>query len=567
MSSKKLRPLLLSAVVYSFLGILFLYPLSRLLLAAFMRDGSFSLGNFAEIAGNDSNVSALANSLYIGVVVTAISTLVGFTLSWLVVRTNLYLKRALQFFLVMPFFIPPFIMAFAWTRLLGRAGYINAFLQRVLGLDAPPISVFGAFGVILVSVIYTYPYAFIVISKSMESLGAHLEEAAQISGASKLQVVKDIVLPVLLPSVGSAAVIVFVTTVSMFGIPAIMGTPGQFIVTTTRIYGYVGGFRDPHGMGIATGLSMALLGFALVGLLLQNYFTRKQHYTVITGKSAAIEVTDLRGWRLPMTVVVSLFVLVVLAAPVLAIAATSVMRALGLTFSPENLTLSHYLRLLQMPLVSRSLRNSFLLAFAVPTLGVVAAVMLTFLKRKGRMPGRNAVDYIVSLPYAIPGIVIGVAMILAWIRPVLGLQIYNTIWILFLAYIVRFMIFPMRTVSASWKQLDDSLEEAARVSGAREMRALKDVTVPLISTGIVSGWLLAFMPALTELTLSILLYSPGNETIGVTAFNVMQEGLVTVAGAYAIIITLVVVGLNIVLRVFSDRREKRLAPSTAGKGI
>lgn len=566
MPQNRVRPLALAVLVYAILGVLFLYPLSRLLLAAFTRDGGFSLANFAEIVTNDSNVSALFNSLYVGVMVTLLSTIIGFVLSWLVVRTNLYLRKTLRFLLVMPFFIPPFIMAFAWTRLLGRAGYLNAFLQNLFGLDGPPVDIYGALGVILVSVIYTYPYAFIVISRSMESLGAHLEEAAQISGASKLQVVKDVVLPVLLPSVGSAAVIVFVTSVSMFGIPAIMGTPGQFIVTTTRIYGYVGGFRDPNGMGIATGLSIALLLFAVAGLVLQNYFTRKQHYTVITGKSAPIEVTDLRAWRAPLTAVVSLFTIVVLVAPVLAIAATSIMQALGLAFIGENLTLSHYGRLLQMPLVARSLGNSFTLALVVPTLGVIAAVLMTFIKRQGRMPGRNAVDYIVSMPYAIPGIVIGVAMILAWIHPVFGVQIYNTIWILFLAYIVRFMIFPMRTIDASWKQLDDSLEEAARVSGAKQLRTLRDISVPLISTGILSGWLLAFMPALTELTLSILLYSPGNETIGVTAFNVMQEGLVTVASAYAMIITIVVVALNIVLRVISERREKRSISMATGRG-
>lgn len=558
MNTSKVRPALLSVVVYSVLGILFLYPLSRLLIASLSREHGFSLANLLEIVTNNSNVRALGNSLIVGVVVTFFSTTLGFLLSWLVVRTNIYLKRFLQFALVMPFFIPPFIMAFAWVRLLGRAGYINQFLQHVLGTTTPPIQIYGALGVILVSVIYTYPYAFIVISRAIESLGAHLEEAAQISGASKRRVVVDIVLPVLLPAVGSAAVIVFVTTISMFGIPAIVGTPGHFIVITTRIYGYVGGFRDPNGIGIAAGLSMALLSLSLIGLLLQNYFTRKEHFTVVTGKSAPIALTDLRGWRLPATIILIILVIMVVGAPVLAIAATSLLKALGLSFTLGNLTLQHYARLLfDMPIVQRSLRNSFGLALTVPTFGVIAAVLLTFIKRQGRMPGRNAVDYIVSIPYAVPGIVIGVAMILAWINPILGIRIYNTIWILFLAYIVRFMIFPMRTVTSSWKQLDNSLEEAGRVSGAGKLRTLRDISVPLLRSGIFSGWLLAFMPALTELTLSILLYSPGNETVGVTAFNVMQEGLITVSSAYAIVITVVVVGLNIVLQVVSGNRNER----------
>ncbi len=552
-----------SVAVYFALGVLFLYPMSRLVISAFTREGSLSLANFTAVFSNPSNVRSLWNSLYTGVTVTVIATVIALVLSWIVVRTNVYGRKLFQFVLVIPFFIPPFIMAFAWTRLLGRAGFVNVFIQQLFSLPQSPIRIFGFFGVVLVSVIYTYPYAFIVISRAMENMGAHLEEAAQISGASRFQVVRDIVLPVLLPAVGSAAVIVFVTTVSMFGIPAIMGTPGQFIVVTTRIYGYVGGFRDPFGMNIATTLAMVLLGFALVGLLLQNFFTRKENFATITGKSGHLELMDLRKWRIPVSVAVALFAGVVVVLPLFAIAATSLIRALGVPLTLENLTFDHFRRLADMSIVQRSFNNSFSLAVFVPTITVIGAVILTFLKRQGRMPGRNGTDYIVSMPYAVPGIVIGVAMILAWIRPVFGIRVFNTIWILYLAYIVRFMIFPMRTVGASWKQLDSSLEEAGRISGASEVRTLRDVSIPLIYGGIGSGWLLVFMPALTELTLSILLVSPRNETIGVTAFNMMQEGLITVASAYAVMITIVVVSLNIAFRVLSRRRDRRAvnAPS------
>ncbi len=551
-----------AALVYGALGVLFLYPMARLVFAAVTRDGSLTTANFVEVFANPSNVRSLWNSLYTGVVVTIIATFLALILAWIVVRTNVYGRRLFQFVLVIPFFIPPFIMAFAWTRLLGRAGFMNVFLQQVFSLPQPPIRIFGFVGVVLVSVIYTYPYAFIVISKAMENMGAHLEEAAQISGASRFQVVKDIVLPVLLPAVGSAAVIVFVTTVSMFGIPAIMGTPGQFIVVTTRIYGYVGGFRDPYGMNIATTLSMVLLGFALVGLLLQNYFTRKENFATITGKSGHLELMNLRAWRIPVTAGVAVFAFFVVVMPLFAIAATSLIRALGVPLTLENLTFAHFARLFNMTIVRRSFNNSFYLAVFVPTITVIGAVILTFLKRQGRMPGRNGADYIVSMPYAVPGIVIGVAMILAWIRPVFGVRVFNTIWILYLAYIVRFMIFPMRTVGAAWKQLDGSLEEAGRISGASELRTLRDVSIPLIRGGIGSGWLLVFMPALTELTLSILLVSPRNETVGVTAFNMMQEGLITVASAYAVIITIIVVGLNVLFRILSGRRDRRALIST-----
>lgn len=544
-------------LIYGVLFFLFMYPVARLIIAAFTRDGAFSVANIMEIVRNESNLRALKNSLVLGIVVTVIAVPLALILSWLVVRTDMYARRFFRAALVVPFFIPPFIMAFAWTRILGNAGYVNVFLQHLFRLDSPVFSIYGAGGVILVSVIYTYPYSFIVLSRSIENMGGDLEEAALISGAKKGRVLWDIVLPVLLPAVASSALIVFVTTISMFGIPALLGTPGRFIVITTRIYGYVGGFRDPNGIGIATGLSLLLLVIAGVAQSIQALITRFDRYSTITGKSAPLEPVRLGPFRLLLTIAVGLFVLIVVFGPLAAITVTSITRALGVPLNLENLTLAHYRTLAGMGMVRRSFRNSLGLAVVVPTLITLASVLLVYLRRNSRLYGRNAVDHIVSMPYAVPGIVIGVAMILSWIHPVFGVSIYNTIWILAVAYIVRFMVFPMRTIDATWKQIDPSLEEAARISGRKKSGVLRDISIPLLRSGISSGWLLAFMPALTELTLSILLYSPGNETVGVTAFNVMEEGLVPVAGAYAMAIVVIVLILQMLHGLFSGMNNKK----------
>lgn len=552
LSEANVLKLLRNLLVYTFLLILFIYPVFRLILAAFTRDGLFSVENLLEVFQNSSNLKALGNSLILGISVTLISIPLALALSWLVIRTDVYFRKVFNVVLTIPFFIPPFIMAFAWIRILGNAGYLNMLLQRLPWVDSPPFKIYGMWGVILVSVIYTYPYAYIALSKSMENIGAHLEEAALISGARKYQILRDIVLPVLLPAVGSSAVIVFVTSISMFGIPALLGTPGHFIVITTRIYGYVGGFRDPNGIGIATGLSLILLLFAGIALGLQSFLTRKDHFSTITGKCAPLEPNCLGRKRIPATIVLSLFVLLVIIAPLFAIGATSISKALGLAFNLENITLDHFKTLLAMRLVKRSFSNSLGLAIVIPTISTAAAIILVYLRRKKAIWGFQLIDHIVSIPYAAPGIVIGVAMILTWIRPVMGVSIYNTIWILGIAYMARFMIFPMKTVEAAWKQIDSSLEEAACISGQKPKGILKDISIPLLKSGIGSGWLLAFMPALTELTVSILLYSPGNETIGVTAFNIMEEGLVPLAAAYAMAIVALVLSIRGLTAFFSQ---------------
>ncbi|RKY00695.1 MAG: hypothetical protein DRP55_05390 [Spirochaetes bacterium] len=296
-----------------------------------------------------------------------------------------------------------------------------------------------------------------------------------------------------------------------------------------------------------------------MSLVIQNYFVRKERFAVITGKSTGFSPIELNRLRIPATILLFIFFLGIVVAPIAATIITAVTKALGLHIKLSNFTIKnfHYI-LFKLPIVWRAIRNSLFLSVTVSTITSLMAVFFIFLDRYTDIKGRRFIDYIVSAPYAIPGTVIGVSMILAWIRPILGVSIYNTIWIIMIAYIARFMIFPMRTVKASAKQIDNSLIEAARISGANQKRMLKDILFPLIKPGVFSGWFLVFMPALTELTLSIFLYSAGKETIGVTVYNMTQEGLILEASALAVIIIFVVLGLNIAIKKFSIKREDRV---------
>jgi iron(III) transport system permease protein len=302
-------------------------------------------------------------------------------------------------------------------------------------------------------------------------------------------------------------------------------------------------------------MSMLLILIGVVGLFLQNFVTRKERYTVITGKASGFSVIDLGALRMPATVFVILFILFIVVAPITAVVVTSLTKALGLAPKLSNLTFGNYKYVLfSVPVVWRAIRNSFMLALVVPTITVLLSILFSYAERYTEIRGRKLIDYVVSAPYAIPGTVIGLSMILAWIKPVLGVSIYNTIWIIMIAYFARFMIFPMRTVTASLKQIDNSLAEAAQISGASKKKAVMDILIPLIKPGIFSGWFLVFMPALTELTLSILLYSAGRETIGVTVYNMTQEGLVLETSALALLIIVFVLSLNLIVRRASGQK-------------
>ncbi len=552
MNSKKA---LFSFVIYVVLAVLFVYPFGKLFMIGFVREGSPTFLNIADIMSKTTNLVALRHTLFVAVFVTILAVSAGVVLSWLVTRTNLYLRDFFKITLIIPYIIPPFISAFAWMQLLSPVGYLNKIMMFLFHLEEAPVEIYGKFGIIVVSAIYTYPLVYIAITKAFERIDPSFEEAARIAGAGKLRVVRDITLPVMMPAVGGAAVIVFVTSTSMFGIPAILGIPKGYIVLTTKIFLYIGSYGTKYNFNLAAAMSMLLIIIGIVGLLMQNLVTRKEKFTVITGKASGFSIIDLGALRIPATIFIVLFILFIIAAPVAAVIITSLTKAIGLAPKLSNFTLGNYKYILfSVPVVWRAIRNSFFLALTVPTITVFLSVIFAYTARYTDMKGKRAIDYIVSAPYAIPGTVIGLSMILAWIKPVLGISLYNTIWLIMIAYIARFMIFPMRTVTASIKQVDNSLAEAAQISGASKKRAVLDIIVPLIKPGIFSGWFLVFMPALTELTLSILLYSAGRETIGVTVYNMTQEGLVLETSALALLIIVVILALTLIVRKASGKK-------------
>lgn len=550
-----LKRTLFTLLIFLILAVLFVYPFSRLFVVGFSREGSPTVLNLAEILGKTTNLVALWHTVFVAVFVTILAVAAGVILSWLVTRTNLYMKDFFKIVLIIPYLIPPFISAFAWMQLLSPVGYFNKILMFLFHLEESPLGIYGKYGIIIVSAIYTYPLVYISITRALERIDPSFEEAAQIAGAGKLRVIRDITLPVMLPAVGGAAVIVFVTSTSMFGIPAILGIPKGYLVLTTKIFLYIGSYGTKYNFNLAAAMSMLLIFIGVLGLFIQNFATRKERFTVITGKATGFSIIDLGALRVPATIFVILFILFFIAAPIVATIITAITKALGLAPRWSNFTLGNFKYVLfSVPVVWRAVRNSFFLAVVVSTITVMLSIVFSYTARYTEIRGRKLIDYIVSAPYAIPGTVIGLSMILAWIKPILGWSIYNTIWIIMIAYIARFMIFPMRTVTASFKQIDNSLSEAAQIAGASKRKATLDIVIPLIKPGIYSGWFLVFMPALTELTLSILLYSARRETIGVTVYNMTQEGLVLETSALALLIIIVVLALNLIVRRVSRRR-------------
>jgi iron(III) transport system permease protein len=322
-------------------------------------------------------------------------------------------------------------------------------------------------------------------------------------------------------------------------------------VLTTRIYSLILDFDRPGHLQLAAALSMWLVAIAVVVLQVQRAVLARGRFAVIGGQAGAASVIALGRWRGAVLAGLGLLVFVSVVLPLGAILLTSVTRAYGLPPLPHNLTLRHYVTALTgIPKVQRALVNSLVLAGGAASTIVVLAAGFAYLKGRTRWRALGSLEVLVTVPYAIPGTVVALSMILAWLRPVpaIGVRLYDTLGIIFVAYVARFLIFGVRTVLAGLAQIHASLEEAARISGAGPGEAFVQIALPLIRPSLIAGWFLAFIPAFAELTLSILLVSVGHETIGVVIFGLHEEGKIALSAALAFLVTVLLVGINLLSR-------------------
>ena len=523
------------------LFIFLIYPLGKIIGQAFLYNGGLSLKSILSMWTVESNQKAMIRSLNVAVWSTIFSLLLGIALAWIVTRTNLPHKKRFKSMLLAPFLIPPFVGAIAWVQLLGPAGYLNKLLMHVLVRDEPLFYIYGAIGIIIVMTLHSYPTTFLVACTAFEKMDSSLEEAALMSGGTKKDIIKDITLPIMMPSILGVALITFVQCITNFGVPAVLGMPSRYLVFTTKIYEQINSFGNVNNFSFAAALSVQLIAISLTALLLQKLYLGKKQYTVITGKSTQPQVLDMGKLQYAFVGLIVLIFIITTIAPITAIILSSLNKAVGLTPTPANWTLKNYeYVLLKSQTTIRAIKNSLFLGLISATGATLLGGLVSYFSVKSKMRGRQAVEFIGSTAQAVPGTVLGLGMILAWIKPVAGISIYNTIWIIALAYIAHYISMSIRTTSASFYQIHDSLEEAARMSGATWLQTIRDIVFPMIRTGLIASWMLVFMPSLRELTISILLWSSGNETIGVSVFNLSEGGQTQYASAMGVVLIVIV---------------------------
>ena len=550
--------LLLLAVVAAYILAFCVLPLARLfgeLLVA-----AEPLGLIGEIWSSRSARRATWHTLEASLGATAISLLLGTVMALLLGLTDVRLKAVLAFLLLLPLLIPPQITALAWLELLGPSSPV----LTALGLAPPPGTrnpLYSREGIMLIMGIEHATIVFLAVRAGLRGVPRELVEAARIAGAGPLRIVASVVLPLLRPALVAGGALAFVSAIGNFGVPALLGIPGRYPMLTTLIYQRLNGF-GPSVLGEVAALAMILALMAAAGLGLQAIALRRQRMDV-DRTSGSASWFPLGGWRPAVEAALWAALLLLAIAPLCALVATSLVRALGLPLTPETVTLDHYAyALFGHQGTQRAFVNSFFLALGAALAALAVCVPLAYFIVCRRLRLARALDLVADAPYALPGIVLAIAVILVFLKPLplLGISLYGTFWIILVAYFGRFLALCLRPTIAGLQQLDRALEEAAQVAGAGSVRRLATVVLPLLAPAAAAGALLVFMGAFNELTVSALLWSTGNETLGVVVFTLADEGNSTAAAAVAVLTVIATLALALVASVVARRLPQGVLP-------
>ena len=586
-------------LIVDFLLLFQLMPLVYMVIKAFFPEGQFSLETFERLYTYPLNLDALANTLIAAFATMILGTLLAFPLAWLVGRTNLYGRKFFRALFVLTYMVPPYVGAMAWLRLLNpNVGTINQWLRVLFGLsDAPgPLNVYTLPGMVWVLTSFYYPYAFITISRAMEKMDPSLEEASRISGGSPLKTLFTITLPMMMPSLIAGALLVFVSAMSCYGIPSIIGSPGRVHTVTTRIVEYVS--LGQQALNDATGMAVFLMVMALIILFISDVVLAKKQYITVSGKSVRPAIVDLRSWRVPLTVIVGIFAVVMIFIPFITIFTTSFKVDIGkgipiiaylilfkelaiklipflwinlksfgiyiweliflhhsdgfqlkfieLNVAAENFTLSNWSTVFSRTETMNCLKNSLIYASVTATIGIAIACTMSYLLQRTRVKGRKIPDFLITLGSGTPSVVIALGLIMT-MKGNFGINIYNTAYIIIIAYLIKYMMMGMRTVVSAMSQIHVSLEECSQIAGASWMRTMFKITGPLIFPSIAAGWFLIFIPSFYELSMTTLLYSSTTKTIGFQLYEYWTFTSQPMSCAMAFGILLIVVALNFIL--------------------
>jgi iron(III) transport system permease protein len=560
-------------LLLAILGFLVIYPILMLLLGALTDTNPvvegislrhLSVKNFLTVLANPNVAEALVNTLIACGGGTLIAVVIGLLFSWIVVRTNTPFKGFIAAASILPLFAPPLVAGVAWA-ILGspKTGLINTLFKWV-GLDWR-VDFYSMWGLVFVFGIYYAPYVYMFTASALRNMDPSLEEAAEIAGVSPLRTLFTVTFPLIAPAIVSGMLLSFIVMLGIYGIPAVLGAPADIPVLTTYIFKLTNWSPPLYSTAAAVAIILMVVTGALV--VLQQRVLAGRSFTTVSGKAFRPRVIELGPWRWFTFGLALVYLFTVVVLPTLALIVAAFRRFLFIPnaaslFDMRHYSLVHFDSIFDNPLTMRSIWNTMEVGLATAILGGIIAFAIGYTVHRSHAPARRAIDLVATLPVAIPGLVIGVAYLWAWVGLPGGL--YGTIWILVLAFVARFMPDTMKSLSTSFLQIHRELEEAAWVCGKGRIATIRTIVLPLARPGTVAAMTLLFILAIRELGSSLFLYTSDTMVMAVLLLDYYEGGNTGKAAAFSLVQTVLLAAVIGIAGWLSRGRNTQASVGRAG---
>ncbi|WP_051481227.1 ABC transporter permease [Paraburkholderia nodosa] len=553
-----LRPLagLLRWLVIAVLTVAVALPVALIvfqsLLSAPFFDASrtFGLAGFAFIFTDPDFWSAAGNSFTIASGMLFISIPLGGILAFLMVRTDLAGRRWLEPVLLTPIFVSPMVLAFGYVIAAGPAGFYSIWWKQLTGMEGTPWNVYSVFAITVIVGLTHVPHVYLYAAAALRNLGSDVEESARVSGARPLRVALDVSLPMSMPALLFAGVLVFFLGFEVFGLPLVLGDPEGHLVLATYLYKLTNKLGVPsYHLMAAVAVCIIAVTFPLV-LLQRHLLKSANRFVTLKGKATRQTVLALGTWRWVALAVVALWLLLTIFVPLSGIVLRAFVTHWGEGVDlAETLTLANFSELFEHSNLVRAIFNTFGIGVLGGALAVGFYTLVAFAGHRQHDWAARLLDYIVLLPRAVPGLLAGLAFLWVFLF-VPGLkELKNSMWSIWVAYTVVWLAYGMRLIQSALLQVGPELEEAGRSVGGTRARVSLDVTLPLVRFGLLAAWLLIFMIFEREYSTAVYLLSPGTEVIGALLVSLWAAGSVDQVAALSVInIAMVGAGLAVALR-------------------
>jgi iron(III) transport system permease protein len=546
----------LAGVLGALVGWLVLPPLAILVWTSLtevkgVASDQLTLQNYARLSSQLRGLQVLANTGVFALGSALLATALGTTLAWLVERTNAPFRYLAYLAAFLSLSIPLIVKVLGFVLLLGpEAGVLNVWATRLFGARLLDIYTLG--GMVLVEGLVAVPLSFLLVTPLLRAIDPALEESACTCGASPLQIIRRVTLPLAAPAIAAVFLLNFITSLQNFDVAAMIGIPGRVFVLTSQIYLELKTGLDP-GYGDASALAVVLM--ALVVLAFYPYYRllrQASRYATITGKGFRQGTLDLGGWR-PFAGLAILLLPSLVVLPLLPIVWASFVPyyAVPSLEALRTVSLANYQVALNNPTILRSVQNSVVVSTVSASAAMLITLLLAWLVVRSKLAIATRLDQLAMLPLVIPGIVLSLALLRTYL--VVPLPIYGTLWILILAFVAHYLPYGLRYSSSGLVSLHQELEESASVSGASWRQTLLRIVVPLILPSLLAGWLYVFLGSFRQLGIPILLVSPGTEVVAATIFDLWRDAQFPELAAFTVLLSL---GLLIVASLLHSLTRK-----------